>query len=297
MEIESANLVEPTNPINPINPTNPTNLTDLTDHVEPAKRARPQIEVFVLEGSIAVGKSTTLNDVVANCTHPKSSQRTHVISIQEPVDEWTAQIVSGERVIPSLLSQLYDQTCAPIGFQLMALLQRFGMLMTAIEEARAIRDRDAHTEFDKIMIIAERSCVGDMIFASVNITQPTDWYMYTTAHRRVREALSALSDISFVLCYLHLDVPTIVDRIRYRGREAERSMIDGGVANPYLTALTQAHVEALYNIEATSSKVFEPITQWLKQLIQNGKMRCITVDASRTIQEVSQTIMNTVHKK
>ena len=62
----------------------------------------------------------------------------------------------------SLLQHLYDGRVNSFAFQMLVLTQRFAMLTTAIDRARVLGKEEG---VDHVYVVAERSLIGDKLFA------------------------------------------------------------------------------------------------------------------------------------
>lgn len=280
--------------------------TDLARADDPLPRAR--IHLVFLEGVIGAGKSTlvdSLADQFNEHFNTEPTRLTRILFVDEPVKEWEEPIVDAEGLERgSLLQHLYDQRVNPFAFQMLVLTQRFAMLTTAINRAR-IWAKEPHVQ--DVYVVAERSLIGDKLFAEINLKTYIDHAMYEMAHRTVRDSLATSEDIDVLVIYLRLDVATARERVRGRGRKAERGLLESD--SKYLDELTAAHERmfvrrddtggstsnAKVNMETAS---FQPTWQWMRALPHPLKLATVSAaDApSRVVEHVVRVVKKSIYE-
>lgn len=263
---------------------------DMPSLPSPVKRARTQpsqpfgtpearIEVIALEATIGAGKSTQWKNI-----RDTIGKEYRVIIVDEPVDEWTSPIDIDGTAHPSILEQMYTGKCSSIAFQLMALTQRYGRFIAAIENAREFLR--LHPGLLRVIVVAERSAIGDMMFAKLNLKDAIEKYMYHNAITSVLESILAMKDVHFGCYYLRCDIGTIVDRITRRNRSAELDLVKGGKSNEYLTNLTNLHEYVLKEKRATEDfKEFEKLYNWIERM--NSRFTMYDIDATQSVEDVT----------
>ena len=219
------------------------------------KDAKQSISLLIVEGSIGVGKSTTIRNVMERFR----SLGISVISVEEPVDSWTSPVplTTGEPSA-SLLERVYTNECSKIGFQIMALTQRYFRLEHALGEAR--RRASLHklnNEPLDVVVVSERSPLGDFLFAKLNLQSQSDLAMYFNVLCPIMEKVYEYirCDVNIHICHLHLDLLTIADRIEQRGRPMEQQEANRIRNDPtsYVSRLSKMHDE-MFNANGESDK-------------------------------------------
>lgn len=123
-----------------------------------------EIRFISIEGNIGSGKSTLLSNLketLSKRTH------THVIFLQEPVEEW-ATIQDNNHV--TILEKFYnDQDKYAFSFQIMAFITRLKLLKKVVENIKETEELCAREDIKTTwIIITERSLQTDkMVFAKM----------------------------------------------------------------------------------------------------------------------------------
>ncbi len=186
-----------------------------------------EVVIVNIEGSIGVGKSTLLANLRARLADDQNCA-----FVDEPVDTW-------ERA--GLLAAMYDGSLSHAAFQLTALATRFAALV------RTLADRSAR------LVLSERSIFSDRdIFAKVHLSE-VDARAYALAHDSLVGALPR--SLTLVTILLDAPVPTLVERVRRRGRASEAEGDGGGVGEEYLRTLADAHEAYVEKISHAYARV------------------------------------------
>ena len=124
------------------------------------------IEIVSLEGNIGSGKSTFLKRLE---THFLDAGYSHVIFVDEPVDEWSdITDKKGETILQKFYSKPVTYS---FPFQMMAFITRYRGLRLAVQKAQAIIDSTTsmkHFRFVKPIIVTERCLYTDKyVFAQM----------------------------------------------------------------------------------------------------------------------------------
>lgn len=270
--------------------------SDLARTHDPPPRAR--IHLVFLEGVIGAGKSTlidSLTDQFNTHFNTDPTRITRILIVDEPVKEWEEPIVDAEGLERgSLLQHLYDQRVNPFAFQMLVLTQRFAMLTTAITRARVWAQKPCVQD---VYVVAERSLIGDKLFAEINLKTYIDRAMYEMAHCTVRDSLAASDDIDFLVIYLRLEAATAKERVRGRGRKAERGLLESD--SKYLEELTAVHERMFLHHDNTDeddeddevkmsvqTASFQPTWQWMRSLPHPLKLATVSAaDAPSRVAE------------
>lgn len=251
------------------------------------KRARAQSSIVVcaFEGTIGIGKSTLLQNIKnAFYGRDTSNRKERLIIVEEPVEMWNEPICIDGETQPSILEQMYKGTCLPVAFQLMALTQRYGMFINALETARKELNDDPN--LSRVFVVTERSAIGDMMFAHINLKDPTDKHMYKNALKSIFSSMINMHDIKFCCFYLRLNIETIVSRIMERNRLVEIDLVKDGKANDYLVALTQLHEDVLNAEAGDKSEMFH---EWMDSM--GDRFEQHRIDASDSKEAVASNVL------
>jgi deoxyadenosine/deoxycytidine kinase len=250
-------------------------------------RAQPRILVCAFEGTIGIGKTTLLENIKTAFYSNADSRSTKelLIVVEEPVEMWNEPIRAGDETYPSILEQMYKGTCLPVAFQLMALTQRYGMFIRALETAR--KELNDNPTLSRVIVVTERSAIGDMMFAHINLKDPTDKHMYNNALKSIFASMINMHDISFRCFYLRLNIETVVSRIIERNRLVETDLVKDGKANDYLVALTQLH-ERQFNADVCDTP--NTFQEWKDSMTCRFEQH--TIDASGSKETVASNVLD-----
>ena len=140
----------------------------------------------------------------------------------------------------------------------MALTQRYFRLEHALGEAR--RRASLHklnNEPLDVVVVSERSPLGDFLFAKLNLQSQSDLAMYFNVLCPIMEKVYEYirCDVNIHICHLHLDLLTIADRIEQRGRPMEQQEANRIRNDPtsYVSRLSKMHDE-MFNANGESDK-------------------------------------------
>jgi deoxyadenosine/deoxycytidine kinase len=165
------------------------------------------IDVVVLEGPIAAGKSTALEHI-EDCNLPG------VVVVREPVDNWQGA---------SMLQAMYDGTLPMCTFQVAALATRVAALHKALA-----------AEPPPVMIVAERSVYTDRLFAMANLDSAS---VAASAYDVAWRAMVPLLPVHTVFhIMLQCPTPTLMQRVAARGRPEEAQ-----ITTDYMDTINTLH--------------------------------------------------------
>lgn len=150
------------------------------------------VHIVTIEGGIGVGKSTVMDAV--------RKARPSLTFVDEPVAVWEKT---------GLLECMYNDTVCKGTFQIAALATRFAPLFAEVRRGTRL-------------VVTERCPWSDMtVFTKANLEAGSvDMRAYTMAFDALMTALP--SKIHLHIVYLRTEVDTQMERIRMRGRPAER---------------------------------------------------------------------------
>ena len=184
--------------------------TDLMDAPDPSY---PRPLIVVVEAPIGVGKSTLLERVQARI----GGSNPRVVFIPEPVQAWEEH---------GFLGAMYTGRISKIAFQMMVLVDLHAGLSAALSQYPP-----------PAIIILERSVWGNRhTFAKINLTGD-DMRLFDYAWSSLVDA-PPLADLDVRFIHLRVDVDTVIERMRSRGRASEAD-----VPRDYLQKLADAHEE------------------------------------------------------
>ena len=191
-------------------------MVDAPPPISPNGFARAPPLIVSIEGNIGVGKSTVIDRLQELF---KDNKRVAVL--KEPVSEWEEH---------GFLQAMYEGAVDPASFQHMVLMSLAGDLLHKLHER------------DHVLIITERSAKGNFhTFGKANLEEGTvGQKMYKFTYDRVLSGFMPTMKQTFV--YLKASAKTAKERMRARGREAEKDVDDG-----YLIKLGDLHDEWLAN--------------------------------------------------
>lgn len=175
-----------------------------------------------IEGTIATGKSTLLQKLPAPLREALGLRgKDDLLVVQEPVEKWREY---------GLLEQLYRGTIDKLAFQLSALLSRYATLERAIKES------------NPLIVIQERSVMGDYAFAQANLSG-ADLNAYLMSYNFINQTKNALTPNGGhrpleLYIFLKADKTVVRGRLEARGRNEEQSIPD-----EYMAKLDSMHDE------------------------------------------------------
>lgn len=174
------------------------------------------MRLITIEGNIAVGKSSLINNLKDRFNEDK-----RVIFITEPVEDWLSH---------GFLQGMYNGTVPTQGFQHMVLSSMAAQLISGMFKTPCI-------------IVQERSlkCTYE-VFAKANL-RDIDLELFKYSCDKIIESIPL--DVSHV--YLRLDVETLLQRSKARNRESEDA-----IPVNYIKELNRLHDEWLLHDENTT---------------------------------------------
>lgn len=184
------------------------------------------VHLVSIEGGIGVGKSTILDTL--------RKVRPSLKLIEEPVKEWENT---------GLLQHMYNKTIPPGTFQIAALSTRMAPILRAVNEGHRF-------------IVTERSPYSDYeVFTKANLSPNS---VELTAYEMAYDALMTAmpSRIRLYNIYLSADVDTLLKRMAWRARDAERTETAAARADRrvYLETLEEHH-KNFFNASAEGLRV------------------------------------------
>ena len=192
------------------------------------------IQFVSIEGNIGSGKSTLLSNLK---TKLEKKPYTHVIFLQEPVDEWTT--IKDEHG-KGILEKFYnDQEKYSFSFQLMAYISRVKLLKKAVDEIKKVEDLlgpNNNTMKTKWIIITERSLYTDkMVFAQMLFDSGKIEYINHQIYLQWFDTFADDFKINKIV-YIKANPDTCHERIVSRNRTGEQN-----IALEYLTKCNEYH--------------------------------------------------------
>lgn len=231
-----------------------------------------------VEGLIGAGKSTFfkfmelfMNENRMDATNPEHvdedvPDKDYILTVEEPVDEWTAKkhLVNG--VYLSMLEIFYKYReemsfpfqCYTFPTRLDRMIQRLSQIVP--------------TSFPRrIHLISERSLRGDRLFLKANIdtvqnprqTAQHELYIYERFHQVI---CSDILKRHNKMVYIPTNPLESEERIRTRDRVGE-----SGIPLDYLEALNRGHLEMIQSFQDEGKKVY--FLEGLKEKLDDTKIK------------------------
>lgn len=168
-------------------------------------------EVYFIEGNIAAGKSTLLDDM-ARCMNSVSGRP--CVVVKEPVEDWSRSLLDDDGIL-----QLYykDKKTYGFGFQANVIISQMTQLLRVMRENPTA------------IIFAERSPSSGDIFArqmvAEGILSPVEFALHEQWIRMSEEMIKTAG-----IVYLRVSPDKCMERLQVRARRGEslidRSLID-----------------------------------------------------------------------
>jgi len=230
-----------------------------------------KIKVIFIDGNISSGKSTLLRNLQNMINSANYKYKEEIMILQEPIEEWTNINTLGLKHIDNnnlnLLQAFYDDPKKHgLTFQTYTILTRIDLLINTIN--KLVKD-----PLNKVkIIIAERSIIGDYVFAeNSRVLGYFDDYYWAIYNKYFDFYFNNfMKCLDYKIVYLQTYPEVCYNRMKIRHRNEEDK-----VSIDYLKSLSEISNDVIVNNENTiiidsnldEETVFKNFTEKLEMLI------------------------------